>query len=167
MKQDIKEEAIAKKAARLIRIRPSMTLATTFDGDPWAAPVYYAGTGRGLYFFSNPQSRHIQDAIASGNAACAVYEESTDWENLRGLQMSGVIRPVPAGMEAAAAVSAYVRKFPFIRAFFKAALKPDLAGFQRLFHAGLYCFVPRRIYYTDNSFQFGFRRQVRRKALFP
>ncbi len=167
MKQDITEEAIAKKTARLLRIRRSMTLATTFNGEPWAAPVYYVCAEKGLYFFSNPQSRHIQDALASGQAACAVYEESTDWENLCGLQMSGVIRRVRSGMEAAAAVSAYVRKFPFIRAFFKAAIKPDLAGFQRLFHAGLYCFVPRRIYYTDNSFQFGFRRQVRRKALFP
>ena len=66
-----------------------MTLATASHHIAWAAPVYYVSKGSHFYFFSNPKSRHILETLASGQAAATIYEESSQWQALKGIQMSG------------------------------------------------------------------------------
>ena len=134
-----------------------MTLATACDNKAWAAPVFYVSTGSGFYFFSNPDARHIEEALASGQAACTIHEEDASWQNLAGLQMSGKVMPISVGVEASKVILAYVKKFPLVKPFFSGIPKISLNDFICKFHANLYCFIPERIFLMDNSVEFGFR----------
>ena len=81
----------------------TMTLATAnSSGQAHAAPVYFAALQSSrlsleLYFFSAPDSRHIQDLATNPHAAAAIYPETTGWEDIRGLQLEGSVRLLPEG----------------------------------------------------------------------
>lgn len=128
----------------------TMTLATTgASAEPHAAPVYFvAGENRALYFFSDPESQHSRDLAQNPMAAAAVYPESFDWQDIRGLQMHGEVYPVPAGAEWEAAWRVYAAKFPFVT-----ALKAVVARNR------LYAFAPRWIRLVDNRRSFGFKKE--------
>jgi uncharacterized protein YhbP (UPF0306 family) len=151
---------LRRLAEGLIENQNTMTLATTKGGEAWAAPVYFVCRGRSFYFFSDPASRHIQEALASGQAASAIHAEGSSWKEIRGLQMSGKIESVGAGLDAAGAIRDYMRKFPFVREFFKPGEAFDLAGFSTRFRVRLYRFKPTIVYYLDNRIKFGFREEV-------
>jgi len=147
-------------AQKLLREKATMTLATAHGDDPWAAPVYFVYRKGALYFFSDPGSRHITEALKTGRASAAVFEDSDSWREIKGLQMSGSVFRVHQGKEALEALVGYVRKFSFVKEFFKQGGEMNLAAFQQRFNVKLYCFKPRLIYYQDNSIKFGFRREV-------
>ena len=128
----------------------TMTLATSGgSGEPHAAPVYFvAGENRTLYFFSDPESQHSRDLAQNPRAASAVYPESFDWQDIRGLQMHGEVYPVPAGAEWEAAWRVYAAKFPFV-----IALKAVVARNR------LYAFAPHWIRLVDNRRSFGFKKE--------
>ncbi len=153
-------------AKNLIHSSQVMTLATASANNPWAAPVYYVVCGSGLYFFSSPESRHIEEALASGQAACAIYAETTSWQNLMGLQMTGKILIVSGGVESSKAILAYVTKFPFVKTFFSNIKSIDLNDFSSKLHAKLYVFKPELIYFMINSVKFGCREKIDKDALF-
>lgn len=147
-------------AQGLIQNLSTMTLATSKGTEAWAAPIYFVFRAGSFYFFSDPASRHIQEALRNGQAASAVHAEASSWEEIRGLQMSGVVESVGAGLDAAGAIRDYVRKFPFVTGFFKPGDILDLAGFSSRFRVRLYRFRPTTVYYLDNRIKFGFREQV-------
>jgi len=155
------------QAKHLIAEAPAMTLATAMANQAWAAPVYFAARGPGLYFFSSPESRHIQEAKDTGQAACAIHSLDVSWKNLMGLQMSGKIQPVSEKMEAAQAIGAYLRKFPFVKNFFSGLSEMTLNDFSRHLNAGLYVFLPESIFFMDNAVEFGFRQPIDKEVLFP
>jgi|SRR6056297_137536 len=156
----IDERTVAAKIKEIIHQQHIMTLATTSAGIPWAAPVYYAVLDESLYFFSNPDARHIQNVLDSKAAACAIYEDADAWIDIRGLQISGTINAVPAGRQAGRAVHAYLKRFPTIRHIFKTTAPIELGHFYRKFHARLYRFTPETITYTDNRIRFGFKTEI-------
>ncbi len=128
----------------------TMTLATTgADGDPHAAPVYFAAdTDLTLYFFSAPDSQHGQDLRHNPRAAAAIYPECFGWEDIRGLQLRGLVMRLDRGPAWEAAWAVYVAKFPFV-----AALKVIVAMNE------LYAFRPRWIRLVDNRRGFGFKQE--------
>ena len=94
----------------------TMTLATAGpDGEPHAAAVYFAADDRpNLYFFSDPESQHIQDIIRDGRAAATIHPECFDWQEIRGLQLRGTVQWVDRGPEWDRAWKLYSAKFPFV-----------------------------------------------------
>ena len=106
---------IHKRAAALIESQNTMTLATAKNNTAWSAPVYYAFTASVFYFFSSPDSRHIQEALSSNQTSSSIYADSHTWEEIRGIQMSGTVKEVPHGRESVAAIHAYFQKFPFVK----------------------------------------------------
>jgi len=131
----------------------TMTLSTADpDGQPHAAPVYFAAqTGPlRLYFFSDPSSQHIQDAMASQRAAAAIYPACYDYQDIRGLQLHGLVRLVERGAEWDLAWDLYQAKFPFVR-----HLKPVVA------RNSLYVFSPSWVRLVDNRRGFGFKQEWR------
>jgi len=152
---DLKEKALV-----VIDKQSTMTLATAARSEAWAAPVYYVYHKSGFYFFSSPESRHIKESLAVGNAASAIFTPASSWQEIRGLQMSGVVQTTSAGWSALTAVTAYLKKFPFTREFFSQTDRIDLEAFSEKFHVRLYRFMPSRVLYQDNSIQFGFREEV-------
>lgn len=165
MESESTETAIISRANRLISAGHTMTLATAMDNAPWAAPVYYANILDCFYFFSSPGARHITDALASGNAACAIYAEGGSWQTLQGLQMSGKITKISQAGQASAAVIAYVKKFPLVKTFFSSVKNLSISHFSSRFHATLYSFQPDYIVFMDNTVDFGFRQEIPKDAL--
>lgn len=147
-------------ARELIAAQSTMALATAANGEAWAAPVYYVFHGGAFYFFSAPDSRHIQEALESGQASAAIYPFVASWKEIRGLQMSGRIRKVRPGVKAVKAVRAYVDNYPFTREFFDPRQELDLEGFGKRFRVRFYRFDPELVYYMDNAIRFGFRQAI-------
>lgn len=137
-----------------------MSLCTNGPESPWCTPVYYVHRGVDFYFFSSPESRHIQDTRFQIRAAAAITGNHDRWEDIRSVQMSGRVLPVPTLRQKAAAVRLYLRKFPFVDDFL---FQQELRG--RFFagkpiHWNLYTFQAAEIYYLDNRRGFGSRVPV-------
>ena len=91
----------------------------------------------------------------------AIFAASDSWKGIRGMQMSGAIRDVRAGLEALRGLQAYMRKYAFVREFFTPGKQLDLEAFSERFRVRFYAFKPRLIYYLDNRIRFGFRKEIR------
>ncbi len=129
---------------------PAMTLATRGpDGEPHAAPVYFAAQAGGpFYFFSDPASQHSQDLATDPRAAAALHPLVAGWQEIRGLQMRGEVNAVAPGAEWERAWQLYREKFPFVE-----KLKEAVASSQ------LYAFTPRWIRLVDNRKGFGYKEE--------
>lgn len=147
-------------ALDLIRQQSTMALATARADQAWSAPVYYVLYKGAFYFFSDPQSRHIQETLKSQQASAAIYGYADTWKGIRGIQMSGRIRPAGAGLTTLKALGAYIAKFSFVKEFFKPGQKMDLENFGKQFRVQLYRLDPDLIYYLDNQIKFGFREEI-------
>jgi len=154
------QQELRKLAEQLIREQNTMTLSTAVKDVAWAAPVYYANLAFTFYFFSDPGSRHIQEALASRQAAAAIFHQSSTWREIRGIQMSGSLHPLSLGLESVRALRAYLKKFPFAQEFFVSGEKLDLDGFAKRFRVRLYRFQPDLFYYMDNRIRFSFRERI-------
>ena len=155
------EREISRLALALACEQNTMTLATAHDNSAWAAPVYYVFDKTAFFFFSDPDSRHIREALAGGQAAAAICPLADTWRGIRGLQMSGRISPVSPGLSGMQALGAYIVKFPFTKDFFEPGQALDLANFTERFRVRLYRFDPRLVFYLDNQIRFGFRTETR------
>lgn len=151
---------LRKLTEELVSEQTTMTVSTAHDNAPWAAPVYYANRKFRFYFFSDPSSRHISEALESGKAAAAIFHQASTWKEIRGIQMSGSIGHVLPGLDAVRAVRAYLKKFPFTRDFFEPSLQIDLQNFIKKFNVRLYVFLPTLLYYQDNRIRFSFREKI-------
>src|SRR4030042_767782 len=154
------QEDLRKLAEDLIREQNTMTLSTAVKDVAWAAPVYYANLAFTFYFFSDPGSRHIQEALASRQAAAAIFHQSSTWREIRGIQMSGSLHPLSLGLESVRALRASLKKFPFAQEFFVFGEKLDLEGFAKTLRVRLYRFQPDLLYYMDNRIRFSFRERI-------
>ncbi|MCF8113335.1 MAG: pyridoxamine 5'-phosphate oxidase family protein [Desulfotignum sp.] len=131
-----------------------MTLSTSGNSGPWAAPVYYLYKERVFYFFSSPDSRHIRDG-KDRQCAASIFSAHDCIENLEGIQMSGHVLEPESGIQALAVAGAYARQFGI-----SFSGSDPLGFFQNVFHARLYGFVPDLVYHMDNRRGFGFRESV-------
>lgn len=133
-----------------------MTLATCAGNVPWASDVYFARSGLDLIFFSSPGSRHCRNLVANPICAVSVHAPVATWRDIRGVQMEGVAGRAETVSEKAAAIAAYVAKFPFAR-----DLLASPAGMIRsAFRAQAHIFRPTRIRYLDNRRGVGVRYSV-------
>jgi len=153
-------EKVALRAVDLINGQNTMTLATSAGESAWAAPVYYVYEHGVFYFFSDPESRHIREGLNAGDSSAAIHAPSTGWRDICGIQMSGKIKRLRLGREAASAFGSYLKKYPFCKEFFSPGSVLNLETFSGRFKAKLYKFMPKRVYYQDNRIQFGHRELV-------
>lgn len=151
-------ENVFAQARELAQAQRTMVLATA-DMQAWVAPVYYLYWGGKFYFFSNPESQHIQAAKANPKCAAAIYRDSDHWREIEGLQMEGRVAQVTDGPEANQVFGAYVAKFPTVRELLAEPLF-DLARFLRVFRAEMYVFVANRVFYVNNKEGFASRRDI-------
>jgi uncharacterized protein len=151
---------LRRLAEELLSAQTTMTISTARENISWAAPVYYVNRKFRFYFFSDPSSRHVREALEGGNASAAVFHQASTWQEIRGIQMSGTIAPLGARLEAVRAIRAYLKKFPFTRDFFDSTQELDLDGFMKRFRVRLYLFRPSVLLYQDNRIKFSFREKV-------
>jgi uncharacterized protein YhbP (UPF0306 family) len=153
--EDGREAALA-----LIQDESTLTLATTGESGPWSTPVYYVFLDSRFYFFSSPQSRHIRQTMASGEAAASLFHQADSWQAIRGIQMTGMVERIRSAAVALSAIALYLKRFPFTREFFAENPRPDLDAFFLRFKARLYAFRPTAVYYIDNRFGLGTRQRI-------
>jgi uncharacterized protein len=154
------DRQLRKLAEDLVKEQNTMTFATAFGDAAWAAPVYYANLEFNFYFFSDPNSRHIQESLKSNQASAAIFHPSSAWKEIRGIQMSGRIQSLSPGLESLKALRAYLKKFAFTEEFFDSRQGLDLEAFAKRFRVRLYRFKPDLVYYMDNRIRFSFREKV-------
>jgi uncharacterized protein len=159
-KKTSSKHELTEMARQLIAEQNTLTLATAENETAWAAPVYYVFVKSTFYFLSGPDSRHITEALRAGQASAAIHAAASTWKEIRGLQMTGEIRAVKAGLEAVQVLRAYLKKYPFTTEFFKEDVPLDLDTFAKRFGVKLYAFVPSLVYYLDNQIRFAFREEV-------
>jgi uncharacterized protein len=147
-------KAPEKQIPELITQAQVMTLATSGNNGPWAAPVYYLFRDKKFYFFSSPLSQHIQNSLDQ-RCAAAVFSTHASMEKLEGLQMSGTVQQQKPGVRTAAVAGAYARRFGIT-----VSGSDPLGFFQNVFHARLYVFLPDLIYHMDNQQGFGCREVI-------
>ena len=138
------------KVREFLRRRSTLTLATVNkDGQPEAAPLFFAVDADTLIFLSGAKSRHSANIAATGRAAVTVYGETWDWREIAGLQMEGAASLIPAGHGRARAWELYESKFPFVAEFETEVSRSEF-----------YRFEPHWIRLIDNSVRFGYRQEV-------
>jgi uncharacterized protein YhbP (UPF0306 family) len=156
----VSADQLRQLALELINNASTMTLATSGSCSAWAAPVYYVFLSDRFYFFSKPDSRHIQESLAGGYAAAAIHAHAESWQHIRGVQMSGMINNAQINLNAISAVKAYLKKFPFTKSLFEDDQNMGIDDFFDCFKVKLYYFTPDLIYYQDNQIRFGYREAV-------
>jgi len=133
---------IDKRILSLIREHHIFTLAVTRGFQPWCATCFYVyDEERNLFIFtSEDDTRHIRDAIETGNflTAGAIALETRMVGKIRGIQFAGIMHR-PEGETLKIAKKFYLEKFP-------------IARFSTL---SLWGITPNMIKMTDNRLGFG------------
>jgi uncharacterized protein YhbP (UPF0306 family) len=137
--------------AALLKSQSTLSLATSDEaGVPHATPLFYfMEDDLSLYWFSSQDSAHSRNLKRSGKVAVSVYRPSEHWQEICGVQMSGVAAPVTDRQRRKAVTRLYVNRFQ-LGTIFRVALARSV----------LYCFRPRWIRYLDNSKRFGYKFEV-------
>ena len=143
--------------------RHSMTLATCTGACPWAAAVYFVFDEHfNFYFLSDRKSRHSADIKENELVAAAVNDDPGDWRQIKGVQLEGHATRVTSPIEVARALALYIRRFPFVKEFFKAPLEVishmSIAGKSVAFD--VYRLSPDRMFFLDNQTGFSHREEL-------
>lgn len=144
----------------MLEAHNTLTLATSADGRPWAASVFFASDSRlNLYFVSDRRTRHGRDIAAAPVVAAAVNPDCSRWGDVRGLQIEGRV-DVVTGIERLNALRIYLAKFHDVRALFENPETEDERTIaERLKAANLYRLTPTWIRLIDNSRWFGYKAE--------
>ena len=109
---------VPKKIFTLIREHHIFTLAVTRGSQPWCATCFYVyNEESNLFIFtSDEDTRHIKDAVETGNylTAGAIALETKMIGRIRGIQFSGKMFRLE-GPELKDANKIYLEKFPIAR----------------------------------------------------
>lgn len=138
----------------------TMSLATHSDEGPWAASVFFANDGFSIYFLSSPHTRHGRNLLARPEVAASVNADERDWDQIRGIQLEGLVETLIEPHELAHAMEVYRQKFPFVRSLFEFAQQPGSIFKRKLLGVWAWRLTPRRLYYLDNRLGFGQRTEV-------
>jgi hypothetical protein len=132
----------------------TMSLATSRDGEVYAASLFYASDGLTLYFLSNPDSSHSVNISLDPRAAVTISKDHSDWKTVCGLQIRGRAYEVHES-ETEHARLIFEKKYPFLA---------GLLGNRELFRGGrgisFYKIVPETVRLIDNTVRFGYRAEL-------
>jgi hypothetical protein len=115
----------------LIREHHIFTLAVTREAQPWCATCFYVyDEESNLFIFtSEDDTRHIRDAVETGNflVAGAIALETKMIGKIRGIQFSGRLHKLK-GEELKTSKKQYLQKFPIARfsTLMLWGIKPDM-----------------------------------------
>lgn len=132
--------------------RRVLTLASIGpDGSPQAANLYYAETDDvTLYFVSIPGSRHAHNVARDPRVAATIHADSTQWRDIRGVQLEGTCVRV-TGADRAVAWARYCAKFPFVLA--------DATLARALEKVDIYRIKPKWLRWIDNTAGLGHNQE--------
>jgi uncharacterized protein YhbP (UPF0306 family) len=138
-----------------------LSLSTCSAEGPWAAALFYvADADLGLYFLSDPATRHCRDIASDPRVAITINRSHSDWSEIRGLQIAGRAAAV-AAQHRDAVERSYLDRFPDIRALVSEPRAPHAhAVAQRFASSRFYRITAQRIRLIDNTRGFGHREEL-------
>jgi hypothetical protein len=125
------DHLVDNRILSLIREHHIFTLAVTRGTQPWCATCFYVyDEERNLFIFtSEDDTRHIRDAVETGNflTAGAIALETKMIGKIRGIQFTGTMHKLE-GAELKTAKKKYLQKFPIARfsTLFLWGIRPDM-----------------------------------------
>jgi len=131
-----------------------LTMATQGETGPHVVSLMYAYKEFDLYWLSNPAAGHSGHLGKGSRGAVSIARQYEDFQNIKGLQMSGQGLRLEQGAEAKDGFALLTVRYPFLRAFAAGELASHLDK------AAVYRFRPERITLIDNTRGFGFRQTL-------
>jgi len=109
------DPALREEILSLLKGASDMTIATIRpDGYPQATTVSYVSDGLTMYFGCAAQSQKAQNIAYNNKVSLTVTLPYFNWEEIRGLSMSGSANPVTDPNEITRVSELLLRKFPQI-----------------------------------------------------
>lgn len=151
---------VSAAALQLLKEHKTLTLATCSDNQPHAASLYFANDADlNLYFVSDPETRHARDLIANPDVAVTINEDHFPWRQLRGLQIRGRARQVPAEKRDTV-LDLYLERFEDIAALFASPTGSEEQKIaERLAGGTFFEIIPDWIRVIDNREGFAYRQE--------
>lgn len=101
-------------AHAIIRNNRYLVLATSHDGETWAAPLAYVydAARQAFYFYSARDSRHGRHIAANPRAAITIFDSAAPSESALGLQCAVRVEEVGADALQSVAAFYFAQSFP-------------------------------------------------------
>ncbi len=82
-----------KRIVRFIKKHHVLSLSTASNNEPYAASLFYLFSEKDmmLVFASDPQTKHIQDALVQNKVAGTITLETFFLKSIRGIQFTGIL----------------------------------------------------------------------------
>jgi uncharacterized protein len=141
---------LAGRIAAFLDTYHVMSLATCGPHGPHAANVFYARDGFTVLWISDPQARHSVALKANPNVGATVAPDYRDFDEIRGVQISGTARAIADPAEYRRALSLFEARYPFLQ---RLSNRPRIK--QAYEAASLYRLTPHEIVIIDNALGFG------------
>lgn len=108
MKQDLEKAIIS-----YLDSHRHMAIATVKDdGTPHISTVSYVNQGLDIYFMTDPSSRKAKNIAFCNKIAVAISEDYLDWDEIRGVQLSGSVEWIKDPMDLKRVQTMFGEKFP-------------------------------------------------------
>lgn len=139
----------ANIAEFLAQVRTACLATADSHGRPHAANIQFASDSMmRLVWVSNANAAHSLHVSAKPSAALTVFHPDDRPEQIRGLQMHGLVEAIANAADRAIAWDLYAQKFPFV-------LQPQFRA--RVDSERFYRFTPTWWRWIDNRQKFGFK----------
>ena len=146
--QRVADTEFIELVGRLLKGQSTLALASIgADGLPQVAPLFYVcGGDLRLYWFSSTSSEHSKNVERNRAAAVTVYVPTEQWQEIRGVQMRGVVSVVADDERRRAIQKEYTERFQLGTVFEVLIARTTL-----------YVFEPSWVRYIDNSKHVGYK----------
>lgn len=133
-----------------LRKKTTVTLATMSEnGNPITHPVAYVSDEDGVvYFATSKNTRKVHNIMKNQHVAYSVFEETSDLNAIRSIQMEGTASVVLDKEETGKAMNMLMEKFPFMK-----DMPPNPDNI-------LIKVEPEECYFADYSKGFGHRDKI-------
>ena len=104
-----------KRIIKFLKKHHVCTLATSCEGQPWCASVFYVFLEEetALVFTSDPATRHMTEVRCNQKVAGAIAVETEVIGLIRGVQFSGVVLAPPDPEIEKQVRKVYLKRFPY------------------------------------------------------
>ena len=141
----------AASANKYLQDHNVLCLASSVNDEPWVSPVFYTMHSGQLIFLSAPHTRHCKNIKSNSAIAASVQDDYQNWEEIKGIQLSGVAKLVT---DSAPVIATYSNKFPVTGS----DAPPQIA--RALDKIDWYAITVDKLYFIDNSQGLGHRVEL-------
>ena len=135
----------------LLRSQTTLVLATAGeDSKPRSTPLFFIpDDDLRLYWFSSRSSLHSRNCARNPEASIAISTDARRWQQIKGVQMQGLVSMVTDRGLRNSIARAYTARFQ-LGELFRLIIR----------RSSLYCFTPSWVRSLDNSRRFGYKFEL-------